>query len=165
LFLFIIIIVFLSLETDGSYVSAGIYEPLIVVKNVSTLPHILHVGDSFDLNVTINNMYPYNIQILSFGCKGFANIIFYNNVKVIPAGSGVCTNFEPVINLKPKETKYLLAPDVTLYYKIAKPGIVKGEIQFDYYRNQSNVNELDIQNISKKYTSFISHPFSFKAFP
>lgn len=110
-------------------------------------------------------MYPYNIQILSFGCKGFANIIFYNNVKTIPTGSGVCTNFEPVINLKPKEIKYLLIPDLTLYYKIAKPGSIKGEIQFEYYRNQDNVNELDIQNISKKYTSFISHPFSFKAFP
>jgi hypothetical protein len=163
-FLFVSIIAFLSLISN-EYVSAGIYKPLVIIKNVSTVPDVLHVGDSFDLNLTISNLHPYSIQVLSFGCKGPANIIFDNSVEVIPTGSGLCTNFEPIINLNPNETKTLLTPDVTLYYKTTKQGNSNGEVQLEYYKGQDNIDRLDIQNISKKYTSFISHSFSFKVLP
>lgn len=164
-FLSMPIIVFLLLNANGHDLYAGLYKPLVVVNNVTTIPDVLHVGDAFDLNVTISNLHPYDIQVLSFGCKGPANIIFDNLVEVNSTGSGICTNFEPIINLKPNETKTLLSPDVTLYYKTAKPGIINGEIQLEYYKDPNNINKLDLQNISKKYTSFISHPFSFKVIP
>jgi hypothetical protein len=165
IFLIITIIAFFLLKTNESNISATIIKPLVIINNVTTIPDVLHVGDLFDLNVTISNLYPYNVQILSFGCKGPINLIFDNLVEVNSTGSGMCTNFEPIINLKSNETKTLLAPDIVSYYKTIKPGIINGEIQLEYYKHQDDLNELDIQNISKKYTSFISHPFSFQVMP
>ena len=167
IFLVIYVIAFLFLNINENNISAGIYKSLVIVNNVTSIPDVLHAGDSFDLNVTISNLYPYNIQLLSFGCKGPINIIFDNLTEVYSTGSGLCTNLEPLINLKPNETKTLLTPDLTLYYKTINPGNITGKIQIEYYKNQDqyDINELDIQNISKKYTTFLSHPFSFKVLP
>jgi hypothetical protein len=136
LFVFITILVFLLLDTYKHPISAGIYKPLVVVNNITTVPDPLHVGDSFDLNMTISNLHSYDIQVLSFGCKGPVNIIFDDFVKVNSTGSGMCTNFEPIINIKPNESRILLSPDVTLYYKTTKPGIVMAKFNWSITKSK-----------------------------
>jgi len=160
----ILIIIFLLSNINTASINAGVFEPLVQIKNISTIPGMIHIGDAFDLKIEIVNLHQFDVQILSFGCNGPANVFFNNNIKVIPL-IGTCTNTDPVINFIYNETKTLIVPDVSQYFIASQPGIVNGTIQMEYYKGQYNISKFDIDDISQKYISFISVPFSFMVSP
>jgi hypothetical protein len=103
---------------------------------------------------------------LNFGCKGPINVLFYNNVEVIPITSGICFNTQQIISLKPGESVILSAPDFAEDYKASSEGIVDATLQLEYsVQNDNQTTTRALAENRSNYAWLFSKPFVFEILP
>jgi hypothetical protein len=159
----LLLLITFSLTENYTYLLASIDAPNVIIDNVHTAPPIIHIGDYFILNATVKNISNDTIDILNFGCKGPIEVLFYNNVEVVPITSGICFNPQQIISLKPGESVMLSAPDFAEDYKASSEGIVDAILQLEYsIQNDNQTTTRALAENRSNYAWLFSKPFVFE---
>ena len=153
---------FVILSLVEGHTFGGVDIQKIMVDTILTNPSIIRTGDYFTINATVRNISNDTIDILNFGCKGPMRLLFDNTIEVKAISSGICSNPNYIITLKPGESAVLLGPNTELY-KGTTEGTVDATMQLEYGKEIDNqtITRAMVENKSS-YTWFLTNPFKFE---
>jgi hypothetical protein len=149
---------FLFLQTIN-YVHGGIDAPNIIIDKIYVKPNNVSVGNFFNINATIENISPYTIEVLTYGCKSPLKVIFNNNVMTIPVDSAICSNIKSPIKIEPNSSTTLSSSSGVEKYFAVNSGKTNTTLEVEYkiYKDVKNKDE----NKPTIYTWFKSTQFVF----
>lgn len=117
----------------------------ITLTNITTNPKIIHAGDHFTMNVTVNNIGAQTIYFFTYYISG----TFNRNVQILHYSG--CSEMWAGNILMPKQSMELALPSSGCYYYVANStGITNStiELQYDIQKMRYTVNA------SKEFTIF-----------